>query len=1027
MREPFGHGIRGLKSRGCLFALLVLALFSANPAGAQAPSLALRETGHINFVTTGGSLRTQDNNGNSCAVGATSTQTLSGVPVNPTSMRAFLYWGGSGGTADTSVTLNGVTVTAGSTFAANYTGVTPNLPFFGAFREITGLGILTPGGNGSYTFGGNTVVTGSPHCDVSAVVSGWSLIVIYELPSERLRAINLYHGLAPFRGGNHIQTPGGFRIPTSNIDGRVAVFTLEGDPANSTTQGGFDEALRFNGNLLDDGINVAGSDPVIQQYDGTINTQGLANSYGIDVDQYDVSAFLSPGQTTATLTYSAGADLVLLMTQIVSATSDPAVDLSVTKTHTGTFVAGGTGQYTIVVSNAAGAEREDNTVTVTDTLPAGLTFVSGTGTGWTCGAVVQVVTCTHPPTLNPGASHPPLTLTVNVLEAAAASVTNSVTVSTPSYELSTNTANNTVTDVTATLDPNISASTKSVADLNFGEAAPGDTLRYTITLTESAGAQAVNVSLTDSIPDNTAFGAFVSIPVGATSSFAAPPAGTNNNGMITVSGITVPASGSVTVVFDVTVVAGTAPGETIDNTAVVTNPNGPENNPSAPQIIVTPSLLPSAGVKFLYLRRDAGNVRSLQRIRPSTLDTNETVAGGTSDTWVITPVLRGALTIPTGNIPVRLWLSRNGGTGARMVTVTLTSSSGGLNISQTSSVTPNSSTTVPTLSTITINNPTLRNIPVGATLTLTVANAAGANTMTVWPNGNNLSTGGVPNNSRVELNTTTVINVDSVTTWSAAFNGGVAQSTFYPGASVFVRAQISDPFGSFDISSARITITDPANTTHVSNVLMTAQGAPATCGVTTAATCIFQTPFTVPASPVLGSWTVSVTGFEGVEGTVTDTRASTFTVVIPQPALTMLKTSTVLTDPVNSSNPKRIPLAVVRYDVSVSNSGPGTVDAGTLVITDPIPAGNSMYVSTTSGNPVVFVNGTTSSGLTYNYATHVTYSSVGASGPWTHSPVPDANGFDAAVRAVRIAPAGVMSAAGGGNPSFTIQFRVRIN
>ena len=31
------------------------------------------------------------------------------------------------------------------------------------------------------------------------------------------------------------------------------------------------------------------------------------------------------------------------------------------------------------------------------------------------------------------------------------------------------------------------------------------------------------------------------------------------------------------------------------------------------------------------------------------------------------------------------------------------------------------------------------------------------------------------------------------------------------------------------------------------------------------------------------------------------------------------------------------------------------------------------------------------------------------------------------VRAVRIAPAGVMSAAGGGNPSFTIQFRVRIN
>jgi hypothetical protein len=47
-------------------------------------------------------------------------------------------------------------------------------------------------------------------------------------------------------------------------------------------------------------------------------------------------------------------------------------------------------------------------------------------------------------------------------------------------------------------------------------------------------------------------------------------------------------------------------------------------------------------------------------------------------------------------------------------------------------------------------------------------------------------------------------------------------------------------------------------------------------------------------------------------------------------------------------------------------------------------------------------------------------------GPWTYTPVPDADGYDAAVRAVRIAPTGVMSAAGGGSPSFTIQFRIRI-
>jgi uncharacterized repeat protein (TIGR01451 family) len=1016
MRLPSGRGIRALVSRGCLVLLLFLGL-GARAAFAQAPSLALRDTGHINFVSTGGSLRTQNNDGNSCAVGATSSQALSGIPLNPTSIRAFLYWGGSGGTADTSVTLNGVTVTATDTFASTYTGVTPNLPFFGAFREITDLGIVT--GNGTYTFGGLSVVTGSPHCDVSAVVAGWSLIVVYELPTERLRAINLYHGLASFRGGQHIQTPTGFRIPSANIDGRVAVFTLEGDPANSTTQNGFDEALRFNGSLLDDGINVPGSNPLIQQYDGTINTQGIATSYGIDVDQYDVSAFLSPGQTTATLTYSAGADLVLLMTQIVSATSDPIVDLSVTATHTGTFVSGGTGDYIITVSNsnAAGIEREDNTVTVRDTLPAGLTFSSASGTGWSCSAVGQVVTCTHAPTLNPGASFPPLTITVNVLESAAPSVVNNVVVSTPSYELIT--PNNTANDTTATLDPNLSTSTKSFVDLNGGEAAPGDTLRYTVTLTESAGGQAVNVSMTDAIPDNTSFASFVSIPAGATSSVG--------SGSITVSNITVPASSSVTVVFDVLVIAGTAPGETIDNTAVLNNPNGPENSPAAPQIIVTPSLIPASGIKFLYLRRDAGGTRSLSRIRPSAADTNESVAAAGNDTWIISPALQGPLTVPAGNIPVRLWLSRNGGSGARNVTVTLASSAGGLSVTQTLSVNPNNSTTVPTLSSFTLTNGTLRNLPAGATLTLTVANA-GSNAIVVWPNGNAGSTGGVPNNSRIELNTTTVINVDSVTTWSAAFNGGAAQSTFYPGANVFVRAQISDPFGSFDISSATISIIDPSNVTQVSSQPMTAQGAPATCNSLTASTCIFQFPYTVPASPALGGWTVRVTGFEGAEGTVQDIGVGSFTVVIPQPSLTILKTSSVLWDPVNlNANPKRIPLAVVRYDVTVTNSGPGTVDSGTLVITDPIPTGSAMYVSTSSGAPVAFVNGTPVSGLSFSYPGSVSYSSSDATGPWTYTPVPDADGFDPAVRAVRFTPSGVMNAASGGNPAFTIQFRVRIN
>ena len=182
---------------------------------------------------------------------------------------------------------------------------------------------------------------------------------------------------------------------------------------------------------------------------------------------------------------------------------------------------------------------------------------------------------------------------------------------------------------------------------------------------------------------------------------------------------------------------------------------------------------------------------------------------------------------------------------------------------------------------------------------------------------------------------------------------------------------------------------------------MTAQGAPATCNSTSAATCIFQYQYTVPASPSLGGWTVRVTGNEGVEGTVTDLGVGTFTVAIPQPSLTILKTSTVLSDPVNNTtNPKRIPLAVVRYDVTVTNSGPGTVDADTLVITDPIPAdsvdvrvddvGRSRGVREWCDRERAHLQLRRQRDVFVRRA---------RAGPWTYTPVPDANGFDAAVRA----------------------------
>ena len=148
------------------------------------------------------------------------------------------------------------------------------------------------------------------------------------------------------------------------------------------------------------------------------------------------------------------------------------------------------------------------------------------------------------------------------------------------------------------------------------------------------------------------------------------------------------------------------------------------------------------------------------------------------------------------------------------------------------------------------------------------------------------------------------------------------------------------------------------------------------------------------------------------------------------PTLNLTKTEQTISDPINgTTNPFAIPGAVKEYTISLVNSGPGTVDAGTLVITDVVPANTALFVDTGSGDPIVFIDGPIASGLAYSYAADVTFSDQpGGGAPFTYVPTPDANGYDAAVTGMRIAPTGTMNASGGGgDPSFEITFRVRVD
>ena len=147
------------------------------------------------------------------------------------------------------------------------------------------------------------------------------------------------------------------------------------------------------------------------------------------------------------------------------------------------------------------------------------------------------------------------------------------------------------------------------------------------------------------------------------------------------------------------------------------------------------------------------------------------------------------------------------------------------------------------------------------------------------------------------------------------------------------------------------------------------------------------------------------------------------------PVLQLTKLVQTLSDPVSGgTNPLSIPGAIVQYTISVTNQGPGTVDADSLTITDPVPLNTVLFVDDSAGDPIVWIDGAVASGLTYSYATDVTYSDQPGGGPpYDYSPSPDPQGFDPAITGFRIQFGGTMNgASGGNNPSFNVRFRTRV-
>ncbi len=105
----------------------------------------------------------------------------------------------------------------------------------------------------------------------------------------------------------------------------------------------------------------------------------------------------------------------------------PSPDLAIAMSHDGDFTVGGQGVYTVTITNV-GPTATSVTITVTDILPPGLSYVSGAGSSWFCSAADEIVTCANAGPIDPKASSS-IALTVSVEARAWPGVTNLAMVS----------------------------------------------------------------------------------------------------------------------------------------------------------------------------------------------------------------------------------------------------------------------------------------------------------------------------------------------------------------------------------------------------------------------------------------------------------------------------------------------------------------------------------------------------------------------------------------------------------------------
>lgn len=557
----------------------------------------------------------------------------------------------------------------------------------------------------------------------------------------------------------------------------------------------------------------------------------------------------------------------------------------------------------------------------------------------------------------------------------------------------------------------LSTSTKDVVDVDGGDTKPGDTLSYTITLMETGGASASGVSVTDDMPSFITGFSVKSLPPGAVDNSTGTGTGANNTGYLNITNIGVSALGTASIVFEVTIDPSAPLGTVIGNTAVINNPAGPGASPQAPDVIVFDSTLPASGNKQLYFQapgpgspNNPGIPQDMSRTPLTSLPSPSNIRIRRQDTprqWLMTPSFQAPMTL-NNDSSVVLLLARNNSTNTRTIRVTLdtvgsttiTLGSADLSVPGTSL-----SRTIPTPITFPITTPQV-SLPAGTAIRVTVDNdpAGGTGrTLFLYPFYNG-------DTSRVVVNAATVINVDDVSFYDAPYPGGTRISHSAPGAAVYVRAVVSDPFGSFDITGATLDLIDPSSTVRVVSASMAHQLPDPGPSTKT-----YEYQYTLPVFGSDGIWTARVTADEGTENTIIHQGVGVLDVGAP--LLTILKSAGVST--VN-------PGEIVTYSVQVANTGTG--NAINVVLDDNLSPYTAIRILYDDTQPIPFVLEPGTSGLAMgtplysmdNGSTYVTGPLVSGGGG---APL----GFDGNVTHWKIPMTGSM---GYGGANFNIKYQI---